>query len=126
MNAEQIEKQAKAILLGLRGYSQRDAVAILSTAICLTVTEFDQGQLDEQTAMSSCSLLIRRRDKLSRIDQDVELRDFIHGLDRYVSLFELHSLLTERFGKERTPSKSSLHRYLQKLQQTNEGTHEQH
>lgn len=119
MNAEQIEQQAKAILLGLRGYSQRNAVAILSTAICLTVTEFDQGQLDEQTAMSSCSLLIRRRGKLSRIDQDVELKNFIHGLDRYASLFELHSLLTERFGKKRTPSKSSLHRYLQKISKTN-------
>jgi hypothetical protein len=121
MNAEQIEKQAKELLLDLRGYVQRDAIAVLSTAICSTVTKFDQGQLDKQAAVPSCSLLIRRRGKLSRIDQNVELKDFIHGLDRYVSLFELHGLLIERFGKDRTPSKSSIHRYLQKLQQNNEG-----
>lgn len=121
MNAEQIEKHAKAILLGLRGYSQRDAIAVLSAAISLTVTEFDQGALDEQTAMPGCSLLVRRKGQLCKIDQDTELRNFIHGLDHYVSLHGLRRLLTERFGKERTPSKSSLHRYLQNLQHTCEG-----
>lgn len=115
MNAVQIEKQANALLLSLRGYTQRDAVIVLSTAISLAVTEFDQGQLDKQAAVPNCSLLFRRNAKLNRIEQDTELQGFIHGLDRYVSLLELRNLLTQRFGKERTPSKSSLHRYLQKI-----------
>lgn len=119
MQIEQIEKRAMAILVGLRGYSQRNAVAVLSAAISLAVTEFDAGQLDKQLPVPSSALLCRRQRKLSRIEQDTELQGFIHGLDRYIGLWELHRLLTQRFGKERTPSKSSLHRYLQKLQQTN-------
>lgn len=115
MSSETIEKQARVLLLSLRGSTQREAVNILSTAISLTVSEFDAGQLDKQLPVPDSTLLCRRQRKLSRIEQDTELQGFIHGLDRYIGLWELHRLLTQRFGKERTPSKSSLHRYLQKI-----------
>lgn len=59
-------------------------------------------------------LLVRHR-KLSRIEEDQEIFHFINGLDRYHTINELHQLLIKRFGAERTPSKSSLGRFLQKI-----------
>ncbi len=65
--------------------------------------------------------LIRKQPgNISRFELDPELAEFLSRIDRYYSIKQLHNLMISRFGKDRTPSKSSLHRYLQKLQQTNE------
>ena len=52
---------------------------------------------------------------LSRFDSDPELADFLNNVDRYYTIKELRALLVARFGSERTPSKSAIHRYLQKI-----------
>lgn len=60
--------------------------------------------------------LIRRpAGAASRFDADTELAEFLNSLDRYHTIEELRTLLIARFGRERTPSKSSIHRYLQKM-----------
>ncbi len=60
--------------------------------------------------------LIRRQPGgCSRFERDSELADFLNNVDRYYTIKELRALLIARFGSERTPSKSSLHRYLQKI-----------
>lgn len=71
-------------------------------------------------------LLIRRQPgERSRFELDPELVEFLNRVDRYYTIKQLRGLMLERFGSERTPSKSSLHRYLQKLnrqtQQANGG-----
>lgn len=61
-------------------------------------------------------LLARRpRCGKSRIEQDMEVFDFINGLDRYHTIKELRELISGRFGKARTPSRSSLGRFLTKI-----------
>jgi anaerobic ribonucleoside-triphosphate reductase len=52
---------------------------------------------------------------MSRVEQDKEVFDFINGLDRYHTIKELRELISRRFGKARTPSKSSLGRFLRKI-----------
>ncbi len=58
--------------------------------------------------------LIRRR-RLSMVENAPDIQAFIHNLDRYYSGPEMLAVIEKHFGKERTPSKSSLHRYLQKI-----------
>jgi len=65
-------------------------------------------------------LLIRKRPgNISRFELDSELVEFLDQIDSYYSIKQLHILVLNRFGKERTPSKSSLHRYLQKITSQN-------
>lgn len=66
-------------------------------------------------------LLVRRhRGNLSRLEQDKELFDFINSLDRYYSLEAMRELIIKKFGKERAPSTSALHRYIQKITRENQ------
>lgn len=51
----------------------------------------------------------------SRFTTDSELADFLNNIDRYYTTKQLRTLLVERFGSERVPSTSSIHRYLQKI-----------
>jgi hypothetical protein len=65
-------------------------------------------------------LLARRpRGGNSRIEQDEEVFDFINGLDRYHTIKELQELISRRFGKARTPSRSGLGRFLAKIPRDN-------
>jgi hypothetical protein len=62
--------------------------------------------------------LVRRRPgSFSPFDTDKELAEFINGVDQYYSIAKLRNLLIERFGADRAPSKSALHRYIQKITQ---------
>jgi len=117
MNSDQINKRARTILLGLRGCQQRDAVNMLATAISMVVSQSDVAteQLNGLFTVPGNHLLCRRRGGISRIEQDSEVKVFIHSLDRYYTGPEMLDMIKNRFGKERTPSKSSLHRYLQKI-----------
>jgi len=61
-------------------------------------------------------LLVRRPGGgIPWIEQDKEVFDFINGLDRYYTIDELRGLISGRFGKARTPSRSSLGRFLRKI-----------
>jgi hypothetical protein len=51
-----------------------------------------------------------------RIDQDPEMKAFILGLSKPITIAALRSELITRFGAQRTPSKSAMHRYLQRLE----------
>lgn len=65
-------------------------------------------------------LLVRRpAGGRSRLEQDKELFNFINSLDRYYSLEAMRELIIKKFGKERAPSTSALHRYIQKITKEN-------
>ncbi|MBF0456249.1 MAG: hypothetical protein HQL72_15705 [Magnetococcales bacterium] len=51
----------------------------------------------------------------SKIRKDPELQDYIHDIARHMMLDEIRQACVERFGEERTPSRSSISRYLQKI-----------
>jgi hypothetical protein len=59
--------------------------------------------------------LARRSGTLSRFNTDPELVEFLNNVDRYYTVKELIAQLVARFGSERTPSKSAIYRYLQKI-----------
>ena len=52
----------------------------------------------------------------SRVDLDPEVRAYVLSLPEPMTIARLRAELTTRFGEDRTPSKSSIHRYLQKLE----------
>lgn len=47
----------------------------------------------------------------SRLDYDTELREFVDDAIMHFTFAELAEECAKRFGKERAPSKSALHRY---------------
>lgn len=63
-------------------------------------------------------LIRRSAGTLSRLETDPELAEFLNRVDRYYTIKELRELLVARFGSERVPSKSAIHRYLQKITNT--------
>lgn len=117
MTNDRISKRAKAVVLGLRGYSQRDAISILAEAISILAAQQAEqaGERFDGAYLAFNDNLRRRRGGISRIEQNPEIKAFIHSVDRYYTGPELLSMIEKRFGAERTPSKSSLGRYLQKI-----------
>ncbi len=51
----------------------------------------------------------------SRLDQDPEVRQFIDDRLFRLTLDEIHAACLEAFGATRTPARSSLHRYSQRV-----------
>ena len=56
------------------------------------------------------------REQPTTIDSDPQMKAFILSLKISQTLDEIVSLCEERFGSQRSPSKSGLLRYIQKLQ----------
>ncbi|HEY3309873.1 MAG TPA: hypothetical protein VGJ93_15585 [Desulfuromonadaceae bacterium] len=115
-----INKHARAMVIDLAEYKQWEAISILATAISIIASQPRQidDRLDSPTMAFNSGLLRRRPGKISGIEKDPEIKAFIHNLDRYYTGPDLLALLKNRFGKERTPSKSSLDRYLQRIIKT--------
>lgn len=121
--SDKIIKRGRAIAIELGEYNQRDAISILAAAISMIALQPEQAgnRLDEPCAAFMSNLLRRRPGAISRIENDPEIKAFINNLDRYHSGPDLLCMIEKRFGKKRTPSKSSLGRYLQKI--SGIGTH---
>lgn len=60
--------------------------------------------------------ILNLRGSISKVEQDVEIKDYILSLTEMTTLAQLRSDLVNRFGERRVPSKSSLHRYLLKME----------
>jgi len=116
-NSPMIDKRAMAIVLALCGYDQREAISVLAAAISMITSQAEQAgdRLGETCMAFNSNLLRRHQGRLSRIEYDPEIESFINNLDRYYTGKDLLAMIEKRFGKKRTPSKSSLGRYLQKI-----------
>lgn len=115
MDSEQINEQAQTIILGLNGYSERDAVRILTAATTLVLSQRDEGE--GYLSVGAGYLFRLCSGQKGKIDKDPEICRFLFGIDHYQTLTELHALLVAKFGKERAPSKSALGRYFKKLEE---------
>jgi hypothetical protein len=51
----------------------------------------------------------------SRFAEDSELAAFLETVDRYYTTIQLRALMVDRFGADRVPSRSALHRYLKRI-----------
>ena len=61
-----------------------------------------------------------RKKQHSRACKDAEVRAFIDRLSPRLSLFEMACRCRDRFGSERGPSKSAIHRYIHRKRPENE------
>jgi hypothetical protein len=116
MNSDQINEQAQAILFGLNGYGERDIVRILSAATSLIVSQ-PAAREDGLTRSAEGYLFRLCTGQKGKIDRDPEINAFLHEIDHYLTLSELHALLVGKFGKVRAPSRSSLGRHFKKLEE---------
>jgi hypothetical protein len=73
--------------------------------------------LDCQRRLAELNALRRpfERFQQSPIERDPELAAFIADRLGTACLWDIHSAILKRFGKPRTPSKSAIHRYGQRL-----------
>lgn len=121
LDREEIIQRAEVIVNGMMGLSMNDAVAILSTGIYIIATGHDRAKdiLEKSCYGFNPNVRRVRPGGISLIDKNPEVKAYIHGIDRYLSVESLHRELVKRFGKERAPSKSSIGRYLQKISKAN-------
>jgi hypothetical protein len=111
------QTQAKAILSDLAGLTRLDALKVLSAAQGLILAQTEKADTELADKLQTDSIHLQRRPgRVSRVDNDPEIKAYLHGLDTYLTLKMLRAALIQKFGKQRVPSKSSLHRYLQKIQ----------
>lgn len=55
----------------------------------------------------------RHCEKFTKVDRDPELKSFVDSLaTEQISLNQMHEFVVGRFGRDRSPSRSALHRYL--------------
>jgi FAD/FMN-containing dehydrogenase len=63
----------------------------------------------------------RKRGRISTIEGDSDVEAFLLSLQGKRTLDEMRDACAEKFGVDRTPSRSALHRYVQKLKYRNSG-----
>lgn len=126
MNSEETIQRAEIILNSMKGLRLDDVVEILSIGIYIVVTAPDQPQgILDKTCFGfnpNPNLQRKRPGCVSAIDKDQEVKIFIQGIDGYLTVEAMHDELVKQFGKERSPSKSSIGRYLKKIAGANAPT----
>ena len=113
---EKYKERVPALIVALKGLTLGNALAALLEAARHLLNETDSSDYYNSTPLSLGNLTRRTKGgRLPKIESDPELQSFLHGIIGYHSLSELVRLCQEKFGMERAPSKSCLHRYTQKL-----------
>ena len=92
----------------------RAALTALNAAIGRILISLDVGQAID--VPEKPRRLLQKRGSRSRVDKDPEVKSFIMGLTEPTTIAALRNALVSRFGEQRTPSKSALHRYVMKLE----------
>ena len=117
LNPDQIVQQAEAIVHGLMEFRKDEVVAILSAGIYIIASGENPPReiLDHSCFELNPNLIRRPRGGSSIMGSDQEIRAYILGLDRYLTLDELRSELVAKFGKKRAPGRSTIGRFLQKI-----------
>lgn len=117
------QTQVEAVVNSLAGLTRRDALKVLTAALSLIISPAGQvgDELSETVKRSNAHLLRRRVSGGCKISRCPEMQAYIDNLDHYSTLGQLRKELIARFGKEKAPSKSALHRYLQKILKQQEG-----
>lgn len=103
---------AARIVSELGAVPARDALEVLQLATGEVLRQ--AGHTGELARELDCAV-VRSKRRLSRIEQDDELRMFIHSFTARDSIEKIAQACAAKFGAERAPSKTSVHRYLQAL-----------
>ncbi len=112
-----ISSRARELAGSLGDLRGVDAVKVLARSVEQILAESDTAEdpgLTRPPALFNPRLLRRRR-ALSKIERDPELEAFINNLPGGPSIEGIAALCRAKFGTDRSPSKSSVHRYITKL-----------
>ena len=106
------QRAYKAIEKALAELSSGDAVDVLAHQL----TTLAQHKLGVNANPREVPTVVchRSHGRVSSIEADSELEEFILSMRGYRSIQQMQQACSERFGKARAPSKSAIHRYIQK------------
>lgn len=96
-----------------------DAIAIVHEILGATLSRLpdEAREAPPPSQVPSRRLCFRRGTyPFARIDRDPEIKAFMRTISAPITIRELRNALIARFGMDRVPSKSALHRYLVKME----------
>lgn len=113
---EKVMQRAQKIVAGLVGSNKDEALAILSTSILIIATGEPslKNKVEDLGFAANPNLIRKSRHRISKIDSDLAIKQYILGFNGYLTIKGWHQELVKRFGEKRAPSKSSIGRFLQK------------
>lgn len=111
----EIRRKARDIVAALTDVAGMDAMKIVNQAQSIILRESLAVSPGPDCQVYPFNPNLVRRGPVSKIDADPELKEFIHSLPAYHGVEQIAAMCVERFGVDRAPSKSAVHRYLQKL-----------
>jgi len=106
-----IEQFTEDIVGLLSGLPPNDALKVLHAAQGKILSSAASRNVPETPVLRR---MIQPRGGISRIDRDQEIKDFLLSQDGPTTLEALLEKISDKFGPARTPSKSALHRWLQR------------
>lgn len=118
LKPDKVMEQAQEIVARLAGMKRNEALAALSASMYIVASgkPLPKDILDNSNRLKMNPYLIRGpRGGFSTIDMDQQVKEYILGIDRYLSLSAMHEELVKKFGKDRAPSRSAIGRFLQRL-----------
>lgn len=102
------------ILSLLAGLPLGEAIRTLNSATSALLEKSTDDDYFSQPVRSNLSL-IRERGMLSKIERDPEVRAYLHSLPCAYTIAQLADACKKKFGAERAPASTSVHRYIQRL-----------
>ena len=115
---KEIQIHAGTIVAKLISFKVSDGVRILAAALDLIATR-QVTQFPGLIRSGNINFLPRKGGRLSKIDQDLKMKEFIYGISDYMSLKELHTKIVEEFGAKRAPCEATLQKWLKNQQREN-------
>lgn len=113
------DKAMRAVQAAVKGLPVMDVVEVLTHQLAVAV-KTEQGVMDDPREVQAIAAY-RGQGRVSEIEKDPELEAFILEQRGYHTIEKLRALCVARFGEDRAPSKSGLHRYIQKRQYRGRG-----
>lgn len=123
MNTLDSRSHTERVLATLGGLPATDALQVLNTAMGKVLAGIERApDIAAPQAVSPllASLMQRTQGGHSRIDSDPELLAFILGLPAHLTYPQIEAACRAKFGAERAPSKSAVHRFVQRLRYPND------
>lgn len=116
MTSKEMRNRALAVVNSLSALRPIDAMQVLSSAVSLLLNRKNEenGELNQPVIKNSPNILPLHH-HFCKIDQDIEIKEFIHSYSKPTTQKDLQKLLVQKFGKKRSPSRSGLSRYLKKI-----------
>ena len=112
---QEIQTQAGTVVTQLIGFKSSDGVRILSAALNLVATRLET-QFPGLIQSGNNNFLPRDGGRMSKIDGDLKMKEFLYMLPERMTLKVIHTKLVEEFGVKRAPCEETLRRWLKNQQ----------